>query len=189
MKPSGLEPKPPMRPPALRLQPSAIRLAQFQRGAVIDWRQSARLLQLSTFLELFGGFVTWIETAYFPKPCGGGLVELDPLRLTHRQIRNDAEPGEIDLDRLREFLARPGEISVIETQHESSIVRRGEQEVEQSHTCIADVNAAGRRRRKTNDRSGHDQTSAGAVARDAAGQDSRARLPFAKPKTICQSEC
>jgi hypothetical protein len=101
-----------------------------QRGAVVNGRRPARLLHLPAALQLLGRFIARVEPAHLAQAIRRRLVKRAAVGLAERQIRDHAEPGEINLDLARESLGGAGEISVIETKHESSIVLRREETIE-----------------------------------------------------------
>ena len=101
-----------------------------QRGAVVNGRRPARLLHLAPPLQLLGGFIARVEPAHRAQAIRRRLVQRAAVGLAKREVRDNPEPGEINLDFARESLGGAGEISVIETKHESSIVLRREETIE-----------------------------------------------------------
>ena len=103
-----------MRGPPLRLQRGAILLGQAKRGAIVDRRTAERLLALAPAIELLGGLVSRIEPPHRTQLLGRRLVERHALGLAADEVGNDAEPGQIGLDRVGEFGARAFDIGVVE---------------------------------------------------------------------------
>ena len=124
------EHKAPVRAPALGLPARARLWRSMQRGAVVNGRRPARLLHLAAALQLLGRLIARVEPAHRAQAIRRRLVKRAAVGLAKREIRDDPEPGEINLDFPRESLGGAGEISVIETKHESSIVLRREETIE-----------------------------------------------------------
>ena len=103
-----------MRGPPLRLQRGAVLVGQAKRGAIVDRRTAERLLALAPAIEFVGGLVGGIEPPHRAQPLGRRLVQRHALRLPASEVGNDAEPGQIGLDRVGEFGARTFDIRVVE---------------------------------------------------------------------------
>ena len=120
----------PVRAPALGLPARARLWRSVQRRAVVNGRRAARLLHLAAALQLLGRLIARVEPAHRAQAIRRRLIKRAAVGLAKREIRDDPEPGEINLDFPRESLGGAGEISVIETKHESSIVLRREETIE-----------------------------------------------------------
>ena len=126
-------------------------LRQTQGGAVIDRRPAERLLPLAAPVEFVGGLIGRIEAAQGLEPSGCFVVGGHPLGLAAHQVRLNSKPLQIGLDCVGVFPLRTLEIGVIEAQDERPVAALGEQPVQQRRADVADVDAAGRRRRETDD--------------------------------------
>ena len=143
---TGIELEPPMRPLSFRFESGSVGGGQAEGGTIIDRRQAPALLTFALSFELVGSFVARIEAPERLQPFRRRVIKEKALRLPHGERRRDAEPGEIDFDRLNLFLLRTFEISVIEPQNESSMMAPSEEEIQKRRSRIADVDAAGGRR-------------------------------------------
>ena len=111
-----------MRPFPLSLESGAVRRRERESGAVVDRRQSARLLPLALAVEFFGALVAGIEASGRAQPLGRLIIERKPVGLAQDAVGDDAEPGEIDLDRLGVLFFRSFHISVIEAKNEFAMM-------------------------------------------------------------------
>jgi hypothetical protein len=93
-----------MRAPPLGFETRAVLGSEFERGAVIDRRQIARLLALAAPVEFLRGFITGIKTPLRLQPRRRLVVKRETLGLPDGNIRLDAEPAQIDGDGLDIFL-------------------------------------------------------------------------------------
>ncbi len=145
----GLQPEAPVRLAARRLQRRAFGFGQAQGRAIVNRRRAARDLQAALALQLVRRLVAGIEPPGLLQPFRGGLIEREPLRLAELAVRRDAQPFEIDLDAQRIFLGGSFGIGVVESQDELAAMLAGEKIVQQRRARIADMDAAGGRRRES----------------------------------------
>jgi hypothetical protein len=75
----------------------------------------------------------------------------EPLRLARLPVPVEAEPAEIGLDRLGEFLRRARRIGVVEAENQGAARFPGEEPVDERGTGVAEVETPGRARRETED--------------------------------------
>ena len=139
-----------MRLAALRQQFRSLLGGKLQPGAIVNRRRAARDLYPALALQLLRRLETGIEPARRLQRSGRSVIKSESLRLAHFQIRLDAEPGQIDFDRRREFLRRAFEIGVVETQNEGAAMPAGEEIVQKRRAGVADMDAARRRRGEAN---------------------------------------
>ena len=102
-----------MRAPPLRFQRGAVGVGQAKRGAIVDRRTAERLLALAPAIELLGGLVGGVKPPHRAQLLAAAVVERQALGLAANEIGNDAEPGQIRLDRAGEFGARALDIGVV----------------------------------------------------------------------------
>src|SRR5690606_15399473 len=95
------------------------------------------------------------------------VIERGSLGLAADRVRPDAEPFEIAFYRVGILAFRTLGVRVVEAQDEAPAALPGEQPVEQRRACIADVDAAGGRRREA-DGNGHGREVAEAPDADKA---------------------
>jgi hypothetical protein len=113
-------------------------------------------LPLAAPVELLGGLIGRVQPAQILEPRGGLVVGRHPLRLAAHPVRPYPKPFQIRLDRVGVFRPRTLQIRVVEAQDERPAVAADEEPVQQSGASVADMDAAGRRRREPNHRkSGH----------------------------------
>jgi hypothetical protein len=113
-------------------------------------------LPLAARVELLGGLIRRVQPAQSLEPGGDRIVGRHPLRLAAHQVRPHSKPFQIRLDRVGVFRSRTLKIRVVEAQDERPAVAADEEPVQQRGAGIADVDAAGRRRREPDHlKSGH----------------------------------
>ena len=83
-----LELEAPMRPPALGLEPRAVRRRQLERSAIVDWRQAARLLAFAATLQLLRRLIGWIKP-----PGGAQFLRRSMVKGETQRLADDRYPG------------------------------------------------------------------------------------------------
>ena len=150
-----VEAEAPVRPDAAGLDRGTRRVAELQRGAIVDRRQPAPEQHLTLEIELLRGLIGGIDAprrAQFGKAL---LVQCAALGLAHLAVGGEAEPDEIVADRLREGLGRALGIGIVEAQQETPALFARIQPVVERGADVADMQPPGRRRREAGD-DGHD---------------------------------
>ena len=140
-----LELEPPVRPPSLGLEPRPVRLAQRERGAVVDRRQASPELDLAPELELLRRLVGRIDPPRRVQSLQRGLVAAEPVRLAVLFVGIEPEPGKILADRRHERLFAPCLIGIVEPKDELAPRLSRPQPVVKRGADVADVEPAGRR--------------------------------------------
>ena len=108
-----------------------------------------RLLAFALAVEFGLRFVARVEAPHLAQLIGGCKIERAALRLMQHNVRDYAEPGKIDLNRLHELWFRALRICVIKSQYKSAMVLFREKKVHESRARVANVNMAGWRGSKT----------------------------------------
>ena len=99
-------------------------------------------------VEFLGGLIGLVKMTQFLEPRGGLVVGRHPLGLAAHEIRPDFKPFQIRLDRVGVFRPRALEIRVVEAQDERAPAAADQEPVQESGAGVADMDAAGRRRRE-----------------------------------------
>ncbi len=150
---SRIEAKTPVRLAAGGLERGALVVGQAQGGAVVDRRAAERLLALAAAVELLRRLIGRVEPAQRLEFFGGGVVKGHPLRLAADEIGLERRARR---DPPRSSAAYSGfeRSTSVSSKRRMNVppVAAGEQPVEQSRAGVSDVNAPGRRGRKTDDR-------------------------------------
>src|SRR5690606_19388112 len=140
---------------------------ELQRLAPVNRRQFSGEPHLALQLQLVGRLVAGVEPARLLQPFDRLVIERGSLGLAADRVRPDAEPFEIAFYRVGILAFRTLGVRVVEAQDEAPVALPGEQPVEQRRACIADVDAAGGRRREA-DGNGHGREVAEAPDADKA---------------------
>ena len=144
-----------MGPAPVLLERLALLVGELEGRPVVDRRQAAGELALAAEFQLLGRLVAGIEPADRLQPVGCGIVELEPVRLTHDHVGRDAEPFQIGLNRIRKFLLRPRQIRIVEAQDEGAALPARIECVQQGDAGVADMDMPGRGRGEADDGLGH----------------------------------
>ena len=110
------------------------------------------MLPLATPVELLGGLIGRVQPAQILEPRGGLVIRRHALGLAAQKVRPNSKPFKIRLDRVGVFRLGTFEIRVVEAQDERSAAAADEEPVQQSRAGVADMDAAGRRRREPDHR-------------------------------------
>ncbi len=141
-----VELEPPVRGDALGLLGRALRVAQFQRAAIVDRRQTPPEADLALQLEFLLRLVTGIDPPRLAQRVERRLVAGEPVRLPLLAIAREPQPAEIAADRVDEFLAAAFGVGIIDPQQEAAARLLGEHPVVERGADVADMKAPGGRR-------------------------------------------
>jgi hypothetical protein len=121
-------------------------------AAVVAHRPALRLGAGAHLLQLLGGAVAAVRLAGGQQLARHLGVTVDSLRLEHRiAVPVEPEPAQAVDDGVNGGLGGPCAVGVLDAQQEPPAVMAGEQPVEIGGARAANVQEAGRRRRKTGD--------------------------------------
>ena len=134
-----VEPEPPVRSHALRLQPRPLGIVQRQRRPVVDRRQPAPEQHLAPEVELLRALIGGIDAPRRDQPGKARLVEIEPLGLPHLGVGGQPEPRQVASDRVDEPLLAALRVGVVDAQHEASAGLPRPQPIVQRCADVADV--------------------------------------------------
>src|SRR5690606_8128353 len=126
-----------------------------QGGAIIDGWQAARALAAALALQFVGSFVARIEAASGSQLIGNGIITRCALRLANLLVPAKPQPFHVAADGHDVLFPAALDVRIVEAQDKPPASLSGEQPVEDRGADVADVQQAGRARRKA-DGDAHD---------------------------------